>query len=382
VSAGFGLIYVAPFPPRGPGLPNRPRALLGEMQNQEQVKCLTVVGRLRPSRFLRHREGRGGVMGSRVVAIASGHEVVEHPWPFGPLEARMLRRLVLDHLSKAPGRWVLWISDPKSAITFASLRDIPASRLVRVFDAYDAWDLSPLVRGRMRRRAVASGYQQAARYADVVFANTEFMARRIRDLGATDVSVIQNGAPRVATAVTAPDRSPGQEPYLVYVGRIHERLDAGLLMLVADAFPQVRIRLIGPVERIPDGWAAFIARPNVSLEGPVVGERLRDILTDAEALVLPHRVDDYTRSQDAMKAWDAIAVGTPVIATPLPPVVGWPAGLARIGADGETFVAGVRSVLNGDLDPYRESRLRFARVNGWDARAATAIRAIEGVFDR
>ena len=50
----------------------------------------------------------------------------------------------------------------------------------------------------------------------------------------------------------------------------------GLLVSVADAFPHVRIWLIlGPVERDPDGWAALIDRGNVSLEGPVVGERLR-----------------------------------------------------------------------------------------------------------
>ena len=167
----------------------------------------------------------------------------------------MLHRLVMDHLPKGPRRWVVWISDPKSAIAFANLRDIPVSRLVRVFDAYDAWDLSPLVRGRTRRRAVLSGYEQAARYADIIFANTEFMAGRMRDLGATDVSVIPNASPRVNAAATDPGRSPDRQPYLLYVGRIHERLDAGLLASVADAFPRVQIRLIGPVERIPNGWA-------------------------------------------------------------------------------------------------------------------------------
>jgi glycosyltransferase involved in cell wall biosynthesis len=321
-------------------------------------------------------------MGAKVVTSATGQEIVEHPWPFGLLEARMLQRLVSDHLPKAPQRWVLWISDPKSAIAFANLRDIPVDRLVRVFDAYDAWDLSPLVRGRARRHAVISGYEHAARYADIVFSNTEFMAARMRDLGASDVSLIQNAAPHVDAAVINVPRDSGHEPYLVYVGRIHERLDAGLLVSVADAFPHVRIRLIGPVERAPDGWAALIDRGNVSLEGPVVGERLRLILTDAAALLLPHRVDDYTRSQDAMKAWDALAVGTAVIATPLPPVVGWPVGLASIGVDRDAFVAGVASVLSGDHDPYREARLRFASVNGWDARAETAVRVIDRVFQR
>jgi glycosyltransferase involved in cell wall biosynthesis len=319
-------------------------------------------------------------MASRVVTLDQREEVIEHPWPFGRFEAEMLRRLTLERLSADPRPWVLWASDPKSAVVFARLQHIPSSRLVRVFDAYDAWDLSPLVRGRWRRHAVLDGYRAAARHSDVVFANTEFMARRMTALGARRVSLLQNGAPPVD-----PIGSPGrirdlaQRPYLVYVGRIHERIDTGLLGAVADTFPEIAVRLIGPVEREPGGWSDLVARPNVGLEAPLVGERLRVVIRDAVALLVPHRVDDYTRSQDAMKAWDALAVGTPVVSTPLPPVDGWPTGMALVGADVDAFVACVRSVVRGGLDADREARLGFAAANGWDARASAAIAAIERV---
>lgn len=380
MSAGFGLIYVTPFPPRAASLPSRPRALLQQLREEGRIRRLSIVGRLRPSAFFRQRDGRRGVMGSRLVRVTDREQVIEHPWPFGRLEEEMLRRVALDHLSEGSHRWVLWVSDPKSATVFGRLRQIPGTRLVWVFDAYDAWDLSPLVRGRRRQRAVTNGYRAAARFADVIFANTEFMAQRMEGLGAAKVSMLQNAAPHIDYAAGRRE-NPDGEPYLLYIGRIHERVDAGLLAAVADAFPLVPIRLIGPVERTPDGWPALIARPNVGLEGQIVGERLHSILANATALLLPHRVDDYTRSQDAMKAWDALAVGTPVVATPVPPVVGWPAGLATVGPDRDTFIAGVRSALEGDREADRELRLRFARENGWDARAATAIRVIEEILD-
>ena len=319
-------------------------------------------------------------MASRVVTL-DREEVIEHPWPFGRFEAEMLRRLTLERLSADARPWVLWVSDPKSAVAFARLQHVPSSRLVRIFDAYDAWDLSPLVRGRWRRHAVLNGYRAAAQHADVVFANTEFMARRMTALGARQVSLLQNGSPPV-DPVGSPGRvaNQGERPYLAYVGRIHERVDAGLLGAVADAFPEISVRLIGPVEREPAGWSDLVARPNVGLERPVIGEGLRDVMRDAVALLVPHRVDEYTRSQDAMKAWDALAVGTPVVSTPLPPVDGWPSGMALIGADVDAFVACVRAVVHGDLEIYREARLGFAAANGWDARASAAIAAIVRVL--
>jgi hypothetical protein len=105
------------------------------------------------------------------------------------------------------------------------------------------------------------------------------------------------------------------------------------------------------------------------------------MVANAAALLIPHTVDDYTLSQDAMKAWDAIAVGTPVVASPLPPVITWPPGLAVIGADSQAFVAGVRSVLSGHLAAGRTARLEYARANGWDTRARTAVQAIAAIVE-
>jgi teichuronic acid biosynthesis glycosyltransferase TuaH len=149
---------------------------------------------------------------------------------------------------------------------------------------------------------------------------------------------------------------------------------------VSAALPDVALRLVGPVEREPAGWASLVKRPNVRLEGRIVGEQLTDIIANAAALIVPHRVDDYSRSQDAMKAWDAIAVGTPVISTQLPPASEWPAGIAVVASDTASFIAAARSALTGDLGAARELRLDFARANGWSARAASVVEAIAEVW--
>jgi glycosyltransferase involved in cell wall biosynthesis len=335
----------------------------------------TVVNRYRPDAFVRllveHRRFDPAVR----LRLSDDLRVVVHPFPIGPLETSLLCRVIRKELG-AGGRVVLWIADPKSAPVLSRFADVPRTRLVSVFDAYDAWDLSPLVRGPLRRRAARRGYQAAARHADIVFANTTFMLERMRRLGARNVRILPNGAPDGwgASETPAPDREA--RPTLLYVGRVHERLDVDLLVRVAHEVPEAEIAIRGPVERIPPAWDALADIPNVSVRGPIVGADLRQALSSAAALLLPHRVDDYTRSQDAMKAWDAIAVGTPVVGTAVPPLSGWPAGLALVVSDGRSFVAAVRDILAGAMEGSRAERLSYAAANTWSVRAASATTAI------
>jgi hypothetical protein len=80
-----------------------------------------------------------------------------------------------------------------------------------------------------------------------------------------------------------------------------------------------------------------------------------------------------------MKAWDAISVGAPVLATPVPPVDRWPAGLALVAAAPGEFATAAERLVSGALDTARPDRLAFAAANGWAQRAATVIDAIRAV---
>ena len=203
---------------------------------------------------------------------------------------------------------VVIVSDPKSAEWLGGDTTSASRRLVRVFDAYDAWDLSPLVQWTTppgRRPARLPGCRSERRPRDREHGHS--WLSRMRDLGARDVRIVANGAPEVVDTV-----SVASPPYLAYVGRIHERVDCALLAAVAAAFPDVKLRLAGPIEGRPDGWDELVARPNVSVEGALATGAAREFIAASAALLVPHVASDYTRSQDAMKAWDALASGTPV----------------------------------------------------------------------
>ena len=371
------LAFISPHGARAGGLPTRPSSLLAGFIEVGAFHEVVIVNRLRPTSFAAQ------VAGGRLIACAglaairrrltSGATLIEHPWPFGALERRFLHGLLATLARGSDGGVVAWIADPKSVPAAVGNGHGRPWRVV--VDIYDAWDRSPLVRGDRRRRAVVAGYRAAASGADLVFANTPTMRDRILDLGARDARLLPNACPSLDPRAGLDRRGGG----LVYVGRIHERFDTALVGAVADALPTTMVTIAGPVERKPRGWSSLQGRPNVSIQGRTEHRAARDLIAGAAALIVPHVVDDYTRSQDAMKAWDAMASGTPVISTPIPPVDLWPTGLAEVCPDVESFVAAACSAVEGDLEGGRARRSEFAAQNQWSARAREAAAAIESL---
>jgi glycosyltransferase involved in cell wall biosynthesis len=373
------LVVISPHPAAVAGLPNRPSSLIAAFLEAAAFRDVVIVNRLRPSALVGQAAGRRPVFGRGLVGLTgrlpSGAVLVVHPWPFGGLERRFLDGLLGGLAKQSAGGLIVWVADPKSVQAVVTRpRDERPWRVV--VDAYDAWDRSPLVRGDRRRRAVADGYRAAALEADIVFANTLAMRDRLAALGAGDARLLANAAPPVDPR---PAPAGDKQSSLVYVGRIHERFDAGLAYAVAVALPETILTIAGPVEREPTDWAALAARPNVRLLGLLEPRAARELIAGAAALIVPHAVDEYTRSQDAMKAWDAIAVGTPVISTSIPPADTWPAGLAEVCPSSESFVAAARRAVAGQLEAGRADRLAFAAANQWSARADVAIRAMRGL---
>ncbi|MGD0863587.1 MAG: glycosyltransferase [Candidatus Limnocylindrales bacterium] len=392
-------------------MPTRPAALLQQFVESGSFDRVIVVNRLRPDRAARtvptslRRGSRlvrfGPWLGlatplampeqntgaeesdnqkaqeateATQVAKATQVTVIEHSWPYGAMESGLVARLVTEVLASGPT--VLWVSDPKSARVLERIESQPT--LVTAFDAYDAWDLSPLFRGRRRLSAIRDGYSAAAKGADVVFANTRLMRDRLAAMGASHVVWLPNACPDLSPG------TPTAEPYLAYVGRIHERFDTRLALAVADALAgatgrQATFRIAGPVEREPAGWAALARHPAVRLEGPLQATQARAFVAGARAVLIPHTPDEYTRSQDAMKAWDAIAAGVPVVSTSVPPADGWPPGLAIVADDPGSFAAAAMETLAGQLDRSRQARLDHALANRWRDRVDTALDVLAGL---
>ncbi len=116
-----------------------------------------------------------------------------------------------------------------------------------------------------------------------------------------------------------------------------QKLDARLLARLATRRPEWTFLLLGH-EPDRSARARVAGLDNVRLLGLKLHRELPQYLAAASVGIVPYRVNDYTLGIDALKAYECLAAGLPVVATDLPCF----AGLEPARADG-TNSGGVRA---------------------------------------
>jgi glycosyltransferase involved in cell wall biosynthesis len=265
------------------------------------------------------------------------------------------------------------VADPRSAGSLQRLGDAS----LKVFDAYDAWDLSPLFSGRPRIiDEIRRGYVAAAAHADLVIANSPTMAERMKKLGAARVVIIPNGAP---------EPRPLAVPFgnVLYVGNIQSRLRMDLMHAAARVAESMgrSFRIVGSLQEEPEGWSRLMRLPSVSYGGALYGDSLDREFAAASVGVVPHVVDDYTASQDAMKTWQYLAAGLSVVTTSVPPAASVPK-LVSIADDPTTFGAAITDALSNFTLALRRDRSEAMRDHTWRQRALSFRRLVDLVHAR
>lgn len=256
-----------------------------------------------------------------------GEVVAHHPRRWLAL-LRSWRRPYLEALVHSPelvdraarGRWELVVVESPFLVD-AAVRAAAGAPVVLDAHNVEADIAATLARtdsrrlGRLRWRWEAGKDEAAERRAvaqvDAVLATSAEDAAALGELGARRVEVVANGVDVAAVE----HRLPPRAAVLAYVGSYGYRPnEQAALELVDEVLPLVR-------EHAPEATALVVgreptpallaARPHVEVTGPVasVVERLRG----ARALVVPLRAGSGTR----LKVLEAMAAGTPVVATPL-----------------------------------------------------------------
>lgn len=293
------------------------------------------------------------------------------PRALGPASDRMLRRSVTRAVKRL--RWVqpvLWINDPLWAASAAS------TGWPTLYDMTDDW-VEASRAGRISSR-LRGGDAALMRDADRVVVCSDELARsrgRLREVrlipNAVDVARYRRPAARPSDL---PDI-----PVAVYVGTLHEdRLDVDLCVQCGQAFDDANamLVLVGPNALSASNAQRLATARGVVLLGGKPFDAVPGYLQHATTLVVPHVITTFTDSLDPLKLYEYLAVGRPIVSTP---VAGFrDASYAQVTiADRTDFLGTVVASVLADEPPYDVP----AALPTWDQRVREFREVIEGLVD-
>lgn len=203
---------------------------------------------------------------------------------------------------------VLWVNDPVLGAAFSS------ARVPTLYDVTDDWRTAPAPR-RIIRRIVRAEDQLSKNALTVVC--SEVLRQRWRERYGVEAALVHNAIDGAAWHSVVPHKFEGPGPHVGYVGTLHEeRLDLDLLEGLARDARVGTVHLVGPDAMNTVSRLRVQGMKKVILHGPVPAREVPAWTVGLDILISPHRVSQFTLSLDAIKSYEYLASGRPVVATP------------------------------------------------------------------
>jgi glycosyltransferase involved in cell wall biosynthesis len=166
-------------------------------------------------------------------------------------------------------------------------------------------------------------------------------------------------------------------PVIGYAGAIHQWVDVELLASAAASMPDCQFVLMGPIVR---DVSALRRLPNVHFLGQKPHGEVPRYVRHFDVCIIPYVRNAYTETSFPGKLNEYLALGKPVVATPIPEVEDFNReydGVLHLAGDRTSFVAAVRSALAGTTPALRERYRQVARANSWAVLVEGMSRVIE-----
>ncbi len=316
----------------------------------------------------------GGGLFARHTSVEEDFSIIELPeagifkGPYAGEER--LERLVLKRWPEGPD--VVWCYTP--FLSYLPYRFLQAKT---VFDAVDDW--------REHTQFTARRAELEGRYKDIRDGyNAIFtVSESLRDglFAKTKAHWIPNGVDLTHFSRRPKEAWPANiaalpRPIIGYAGVIESRVDEEILSAIADAYPNGSLVLAGPVWRKDAAFKKLAARPNVHLLGAKPYADVPTILSACDIGIIPHKVNAFTKSMNPLKLYEYLAIGLPVVTTPIAGLTGFEKGV-HVASTPAAFVDETQNALTQKKDP---AVLRALVENhGWDRRVDRMLEIIDAL---
>lgn len=187
-----------------------------------------------------------------------------------------------------------------------------------------------------------------------------------------------------ASSTRPPDLPPNGH-LIGFVGLITRHHDLALLVQVARTFQEASLVLVGPVGEGPSGpqgeHALALQRlrsmPNVRFVGQRDPLELPPLVSGFDVCLIPLLQTPFNLYRDPLKFYQYLAMGKPVVTTPLPVAERYE-GLCYVARTHEEFIHKICCALDeSDKERRRQARIEIAGKHRWESIVAQAWRQVE-----
>jgi glycosyltransferase involved in cell wall biosynthesis len=262
-------------------------------------------------------------------------------------------------------RPILWISRPEQRFIVGHANEMLS--IYHVVDEYSGYtDLSVDKQRRLQKEEA----RLLAAVDAVVVVSPEL--QQSKTVSGREPYVVENAVDfeRFSEVADRPsDMAKLSGPIFGYSGLIGRRLNISLILKLAKMEPGWAIVLLGKVD--PRGCEREIelmrSQENIHMLGQKAVTEVANYVANFDVGLLPYELDLETENISPLKMYEYLAVGIPVISTPIPAALRSADVVSIAGSDAE-FASLCRAALQADDEYQRKTRIEFARSNTWEKR--------------
>ncbi len=173
-----------------------------------------------------------------------------------------------------------------------------------------------------------------------------------------------------------------KKPIIGYTGTIQERFDVDLVYACAKARPEYSFVLIGPTSR---NWKneifGIVTKDEIDLSplqklqnvfflGRKSYDQLPMYVQQFDVGIIPHKNDEFVKSNNPMKMYDYLAAGLPIVATPTSGAELFP-DIVTIASTSDDFVLAIDKFVNIGNDERNRIKtlgISAAEEHSWESR--------------
>jgi glycosyltransferase involved in cell wall biosynthesis len=287
-----------------------------------------------------------------------------------------LKTLIANYPATSAGRQlpitIIWSYFPLYINYFD---DIKAD--LKIFDAVDDWSWHPVY--RKRKHQLLKNYKTINKKADIVFT----VSQQLKDSlfrghknafwipNAIDSKIIETKNKKYQ--VNKKQKTKNKKLIIGYVGTIQSRVDFKLIRYLAEHHQGKEFMFIGPVWKDAE-IDEVKGLSNIKFVGRVPYKELPKYLSKFDLGIIPHKVDQFTKSMNPMKFYEYLAFGLPVVSTQK---IVKDKDLLYWAGSYDDFSRAIEQALTENNQELIKKRQSFAKENSWKRRVEEMMNIVK-----